>query len=71
MKESYSHDDSLILYTAKDVQKIFKLDSISSARKLMNHPAFPSMRIGRSLRVTKKDLVRFVEANHNSYIDLI
>lgn len=71
MKDSHTKNDLLVLYTAKDIQQIFKLDSISSARRLMNHPSFPAMKIGRSLRVTKYDLVRFIESNHNSYIDLI
>lgn len=71
MKEFYSHNDSLVLYTAEDIQKIFKLKSIAAARKLMNHPAFPTMRIGKALRVTEKNLIRFIEANQNSYIDLL
>lgn len=61
-------DDYLTLYTAEDVQKIFALESISSARRLMNSPGFPVMRIGRSLRVTKGNLVNYIKQYSQAHI---
>lgn len=59
-----------VLYDAAQIQEIFHLDSISSARRLMNHPAFPSMRVGRKLLVLDWELNKFLAANGRGYIDL-
>ena len=70
-KKSYPEEDvSLVMYGPEDVQRIFKLQSISSARRLMNHPAFPLMRVGRALLVTEDNLKRFIRDNATSFIDL-
>lgn len=61
-------DDYLTIYTAQDIQKIFSLESLSAARKLMNRPGFPAMRIGRSLRVTKGNLIEYIKQNDRSKI---
>lgn len=58
------------LYDVKQIKDIFHLESLSSARRLMNHPAFPSLRIGRKLLVTEWELMTFLEANSEGYIDL-
>ncbi len=63
-------EDALTIYGAEDVQRIFKLGSIDSAYKLMKHPAFPLMRIGKQMKVTKGNLVKFIEANSTSDIEL-
>lgn len=57
------NDETLTVYTAEDVQKIFGLGSIDTAYRLMRSPAFPSMRIGKALRVTKGNLIKFIDAN--------
>ena len=59
-----------VLYDAKQIQEMFHLESISSARRMMNHPAFPSMRVGRRLLVTDYQLAKFLKENDRSYIDL-
>ena len=69
-KKSYEEECSLVIYDSEDVQRIFKLQSISSARRLMNHPAFPLMRIGRALLVTEDNLKKFIKDNGTSFIDL-
>ena len=69
-KKSYDEECSLVIYDSEDVQRIFKLQSISSARRLMNHPAFPLMRIGRALLVTEDNLKQFIKDNGTSFIDL-
>lgn len=61
-------DDYLTIYTAKDVQRIFSLESISGARKLMNRPGFPAMRIGRSLRVTKGNLIEYIKQHETANV---
>lgn len=60
--------DYLILYDAKDIQEIFALESISGARKLMNSPGFPVMKVGRKLLVTKGNLVEFIKQHETSKI---
>lgn len=67
-KQFRSDDDYLVLYTAKDIQKIFSLESISGARKLMKAPGFPSMKIGRTLLVTKGNLVEFIRQHETSKV---
>lgn len=69
-KKSYEEECSLVIYDSEDIQRIFKLQSISSARRLMNHPAFPLMRIGRALLVTEDNLKKFIKDNGTSFIDL-
>ena len=64
-------NDDLVLYTPEDIQRIFSLESIEGARRLMNTPGFPLMRIGRNLRVTKGELKRFIKQNKNTKINLI
>ena len=61
-------DDYLTIYTAKDVQQIFSLESLSSARRLMNRPGFPAMKVGRSLRVTKGNLIEYIKQHEKSAI---
>lgn len=63
-------DKNLTIYGAEDVKDIFKLGSIDSAYRLMKNPAFPSMKIGKHLRVTKGNLIRFIEANSTGTIEL-
>lgn len=55
--------DELVIYTAKDVQEIFHLNSIQTARRLMNNPSFPLMRVGRKMLVTKENLEKFIKQN--------
>lgn len=64
-------EDALTLFTPEDIRDIFKLSSTSTARKLMNQPSFPLMRIGRRMRVTKENLIRFIKDNGTTvfYID--
>ena len=69
-KKSYEEECSLVIYDSEDVQRIFKLQSISSARRLMNHPAFPLMRIGRALLVTEDNLKKFIKDNGTSFFAL-
>lgn len=70
-KKSYPDENiTLVIYNAEDIQRIFKMKSISSARRLMNHPAFPLMRVGRALLVTEDNLKRFIRDNGTSFIDL-
>lgn len=61
-------EDYLVLYTAQDIQKIFSLESISGARKLMNSSGFPSMKVGRKLLVTKGNLVEFIRQHETSKV---
>lgn len=61
-------EDYLTIYTAKDVQRIFSLESLSSARRLMNRPGFPAMRVGRALRVTRGNLIEYIKQNERSKI---
>ena len=72
MKEKFNKaqcaDDYLTLYTAEDVKEIFSLESISSARRLMNSPGFPAMKVGRSLRVTKGNLVNYIKQYSQAHI---
>lgn len=64
-------EDTLTLFTPEDIRDIFKLSSTSTARKLMNQPSFPLMRIGRRMRVTKENLIKFIKDNGTTmfYID--
>lgn len=66
----FADRDTLTLYSAEDVKDIFKLGSIDSAYRLMKNPAFPSMKIGKHLRVTKRNLIKFIEANDTGSIEL-
>ena len=68
--EQLMDDDSLVMYSAKEVQQIFRFKSIDSARRLLNHPALTVMQIGRSKLVTKKELKKFIDFNAGSYVDL-
>lgn len=61
-------NDYLMIYTAKDIQKIFSLESLASARRLMNSPGFPSMKVGRGLRVTRHNLLKYISQNERSKI---
>lgn len=62
------NDETLTVYGAADVQKILGLGSIDTAYRLMRSPAFPSMRIGKALRVTKGNLIKFIDANSTKNI---
>lgn len=66
----FADSNTLTLYSAEDIKDIFKLGSIDSAYRLMKNPAFPSMKIGKHLRVTKENLIRFIEANSTGTIEL-
>ena len=66
----FADRDTLTLYSAEDIKDIFKLGSIDSAYRLMKNPAFPSMKIGKHLRVTKRNLIKFIEANDTGSIEL-
>ena len=66
----FADDDNLVLYDANDIQKIFSLGSISTARKLMNTPAFPSMRVGRKLLITKGNLKKYIATYSQDKIDI-
>lgn len=68
--EQLIDDDSLVMYSAEEVQKIFKFKSIDSARRLLNHPALTVMQIGKNKLVTKKELKRFIDFNAGAYVDL-
>lgn len=61
-------EDYLTFYTSKDIQRIFALESLTSARRLMNSPGFPSMRVGRGLRVTRHNLLKYISQNEKSKI---
>ncbi|MGF6374992.1 hypothetical protein M2140_000026 [Clostridiales Family XIII bacterium PM5-7] len=62
--------DALTIYTASDIRRIFSFASNDSAYRLMKHPAFPLMRIGKKMYVTKKNLIKFISDNSKGTVDL-
>ncbi len=61
----------LKLYTPAEVQEIFGFKSIDSAYRLMNHPSFPLMKVGKNMRVTKENLKEFIKKNSEEDIKLL
>lgn len=57
----------IILYTAKDLQRIFKCGRRKSY-ELMNTPGFPSFRIDTSLYVEHGELEKWIARNRNKNI---
>ncbi len=60
--------DGIILYTAKDLQRIFKCGRRKSY-ELMNAPGFPSFRIDTSLYVEHNELEKWIARNRNKNIN--
>ena len=57
-------DNQLVLYTCKDIQKIFSCGR-KKAYEIMHIPSFPSFRIDTLLYVEKTELEKWVAKNKN------
>ena len=57
----------IILYTAKDIQNIFKCGR-KKAYEIMHITGFPSFRIYTSLYVEKSELEKWINRNKNKCI---
>lgn len=60
-------DNNLILYTPKDIQRIFKCGRKKSY-EIMHITGFPSFRIDTSLYVEKNELEKWITRNKNRNI---
>ena len=60
-------ENQIILYTAKDLQRIFKCKRKKSY-ELMNTPGFPSFRIDTSLYVEHTELEKWIARNRNKTV---
>lgn len=60
--------ENIVLYTAKDLQNIFKCGR-KKAYQIMNLRTFPSFRIDSLLYVEKTELEKWVARNKNKNID--
>ena len=70
-KKDFDKDDILTYYNIDDIKKIFRLDSKQKAYKLVKTQGFPSIKIGRDIRVNKKALIDFIEKNALNNKDFI
>ena len=60
-------NNMIILYTAKDIQNIFKCGR-KKAYEIMHITGFPSFRIDTSLYVEKSELEKWINRNKNKCI---
>lgn len=58
-EEMINPNDDTVLYTAKDIQKIFRCGR-KKAYEIMHIPSFPSFRIDTSLYVEKGELEKWI-----------
>lgn len=59
--------ESIVLYTAKDIQEIFKCGRKKSY-EIMNAPGFPSFRVNTSLYVEKTELEKWIARYKNNTV---
>jgi predicted DNA-binding transcriptional regulator AlpA len=58
---TYFLDEHPPILDLNDIRKVFKLGR-SAAYRLMNDKEFPSIRVGGALRITKVNLIKYLES---------
>lgn len=60
VKSEKIDNQSIVLYTVKDIQTIFKIGQ-TQAYRLMNASDFPSFRLNKRLYISKIELEKWIE----------
>lgn len=62
-------NEEIVLYSVKDIQKIFKI-GITQSYQLMSASGFPAIRLNKKLLVPKDKLIKWIDKNCGKTVNI-